>query len=114
MKFFACIFSLYLLSLSIVPCVDEAMGNALHQIEFSSDTTGNLPNDFDECSPFCTCNCCVSPVVILQYYIQFDCFYFIQNHPTEYSQNYFSTIGSAIWQPPHLSYYIIYFLLLLS
>jgi hypothetical protein len=103
MKHFACLFSLYLLLLSIVPCVDAAKENTLSKTETSQNTTASHPNDIDECSPFCTCNCCVSPVVFQNYSMEFDCFYFIKDCPSEYTFNDLSLTGTSIWQPPQLS-----------
>jgi len=102
MKFFTAILSLYILILTVIPCVDMVKDNAVQKIEFSTDTAQNLPVDIDQCSPFCTCNCCVTPIVMQTYIIQFTCFYYTQNRPSEYTSHYHSSMGSSIWQPPQL------------
>jgi len=58
MKLFAYILSFIVLALTAIPCVDAPKDNTLQKIELSNDTAGNHQNDFDHCSPFCTCNCC--------------------------------------------------------
>ena len=58
MKLFAYILSFIVLALTAIPCVDVPKDNALQKIELSKDTAGNHQDDFDHCSPFCTCNCC--------------------------------------------------------
>jgi len=58
MKFLAVIFSVYFLSLSFMPCDDEALvvGDAteFHQV----DQTQASGMAADDCSPFCQCHCC--------------------------------------------------------
>jgi len=46
-----------ILTLTAIPCIDEPQDNTLQKVELSG-TTNNLPGDTDQCSPFCTCQCC--------------------------------------------------------
>ena len=72
MKWFAQIFSLYLLVLSCVPCNDgehghgQSTGNPV-QISASTDQHGCPQHQHcdDSCSPLCGCHCC-SAVFVFQ------------------------------------------------
>ena len=103
MKFLTSILSLYILILTIIPCVDAVRDNAVQKIEISPDSAQNLPVDIDQCSPFCTCNCCVTPIVLQNYIIQFTCFYYTQSLLSQYAFNYLSSDWTSIWQPPQIS-----------
>jgi hypothetical protein len=61
MKFFATILSLYILLLTAIPCVDHPEDHTLQKIEITQSATDNHQHEGDQCSPFCTCDCCVSP-----------------------------------------------------
>jgi len=63
MKFFACILSVYILFLSAIPCVDRPEDHSLQRIEVTQNHPESHQHNTDQCSPFCTCECCVSPVI---------------------------------------------------
>lgn len=57
MKFLAVIFSVYFLSLGLIPCEDEAIDQdttEFHQVD-QAHASGIAA---DDCSPFCQCHCC--------------------------------------------------------
>ena len=61
MKIFAYILAVVVLTLAIHPCADGTNVTALQKTELSQNTdNSNHQNDFDNCSPFCTCQCCQS------------------------------------------------------
>ena len=73
MRFFACILSIYVVILTAVPCVDKLTDNHMPQTEIGGKTnTGHQHHDGDQCSPFCTCNCCATPVIQQESIIQFN------------------------------------------
>ena len=58
MKGLAVFLSFYIVLLSTLPCADFVTGNTISGSELSQQTTGTNHNDIDQCSPFCTCQCC--------------------------------------------------------
>ena len=58
MRGLAVFLSFYIVLLSTLPCADFVNSNTTSGIEFSQETTGSNHNDIDQCSPFCTCQCC--------------------------------------------------------
>jgi hypothetical protein len=66
--------------------------------------TGHQHNAGDQCSPFCTCSCCASPVIYQDFNVQFESFSFIEKSiSTEYTSAIFSCHLSSIWQPPQIA-----------
>jgi hypothetical protein len=103
LKYISFILTLYLLMLIVISCVDVHMDHRSQYIEFSQNTTNNNHRDADFCSPFCTCNCCVSPVIIEETIIQYNHFMLPQEHHSCYISVYNSSQFASIWQPPKLS-----------
>lgn len=58
MKFFAYTLSFVVLVLTAIPCVDVPKDNSVQKIELSNTTSDHHHSDTDQCSPFCTCQCC--------------------------------------------------------
>lgn len=107
MKFFAIIFSIYLLALSVMPCGDAytvCQDNSA-KTTLSQTHDRNLEGN-DICSPFCTCTCC-STILALK----------ITNHTVEAAKHpvlskekfpgrgffFVSNFYANIWQPPKIS-----------
>ncbi|MDD4968660.1 MAG: hypothetical protein PHT07_04440 [Paludibacter sp.] len=103
MKAFACILSLYILILTAIPCVDVPQDNATQKIELSQSSNSPQHNDLDTCSPFCVCNCCVSPISLLVYRVSFTCYSITRINFIKYSASFTSFNTASIWQPPKLS-----------
>lgn len=101
-KFFAYILSVYVLVLTAIPCIDEPKDYALHKIELSNTTSDNDENHKDHCSPFCTCDCCVSPIINNSTF-QVAITRFSQELISEYTISFISSLFTTIWQPPKLS-----------
>ena len=99
MKYFAFILSVYVLVLTAIPCVDVPKDDNLHKIELSNTTSDHHENDHDICSPFCTCDCCVSPI-ITNSNIQLTCVPITQTLESEYNNSFISSPFVTIWQPP--------------
>ncbi len=108
MKHFTILLALYILVLSLVPCSDvhADCNESNHQTEFSqnhhhqSDDSG-----FEECSPFCGCNCC-NTVVGLRFEIPLK-EKVSPPHTTIQllvsKQASTSAFFGTIWQPPKLA-----------
>jgi hypothetical protein len=68
MKFLAIILSVYVMWLTVMPCIDKPTDNSVHAVEIcSQDQSNQHINDLDLCSPFCTCNCCQTNCDITSY-----------------------------------------------
>lgn len=103
MRLLTSILSIYILGLIATPCIDEHDYRENKNIEQSQNTNDNHHNEDDDCSPFCTCRCCTSPIVIKDYVVHFKCFSFTIKSFLEYTSDYVSSIYSTIWQPPKIS-----------
>ncbi len=100
MKIFALILSFYILALTALPCIDLPEDNNLHGSELGQLPVNQHTNESDECSPFCSCSCCVTPIIYQNCSIEFKCYSFSANH---YAESKLVTILSpspSIWQPP--------------
>jgi hypothetical protein len=102
MKIFAAILSLYILVLTVIPCIDEPEGNNIAKIELSQKSTEQQQSINDHCSPFCTCDCCVSPVIYLDYIVETENFLFFHKIYPVYQIKYNSSHYTSIWQPPRI------------
>ncbi len=102
MKFFTVILSLYILALTAVPCIDVHGIDTSNKSEEFQKTSTDRSSGIDHCSPFCTCDCCVSPVLYQDFNLHFNSFSLDQNHFTQYFTDYVSSIFTSIWQPPKL------------
>jgi hypothetical protein len=103
MKFFAFILSFYILGLAALPCIDLPEDRYARIAEITQNSNSNHVNDNDNCSPFCICQCCASPVVIEDFIIEFTNFSYAQKNLSDYSPTYVSSLFTAIWQPPKVS-----------
>lgn len=97
-------FSIYILILTVMPCVDQPEDPCVQQTSLSQTSDDNQTNDFDQCSPFCSCECCVTPVIQQNQLVKLEYFTVLLNC---FSDNYASVAPSgysiAVWQPPQLS-----------
>ena len=100
MKYLSGILAIYILVLTAIPCVDGPEDVTSTKVEISQSSSTSHQHDIDHCSPFCTCNCCVTPVTINSAVIKFRIAEIGQfNYPAYHSGFYLSPSGS-IWQPP--------------
>lgn len=102
MKFFACILSVYVLTLTIIPCVDVCQNKYIQNVELSKSASDSQHPNADQCSPFCTCTCCTLSIVFQDCSIQFSCLPIYKEHQTAYKSSYISSLHSSIWQPPKI------------
>jgi hypothetical protein len=103
MKLFAYILSVYVVILTVMPCIDEYQDTISQKVELTTNSTNTQHNDTDHCSPFCTCTCCASPVVFMNNEMQIESFPVTQEHQFEYKSSYRSSEHFGIWQPPKIS-----------
>ncbi|MBK8808019.1 MAG: hypothetical protein IPO21_15780 [Bacteroidales bacterium] len=102
MKYFAFILSVYVLVLTAIPCVDVPKDNTVQKIELTNSTSEHHEHTTDLCSPFCTCDCCASPI-LNNSTIHFTCTPIAQKIITGYNNSFVSSLFASIWQPPKLS-----------
>ncbi len=105
MKIFACILSVYILVLTAIPCIDRPEDHHLQKTEIEANANTNHHNHGgDQCSPFCTCNCCATPVIQQESIIQFNSTNLFQEFTlAEYISVFTSDYLSSIWQPPQIA-----------
>lgn len=104
MKVLAFILSFYVLVLAAMPCVDVPKDNNLHNFELTNSLSDHHEHENDLCSPFCTCDCCVSPIINnLTVYFTFICSPLAQKLTKEYDNSFVSSPITTIWHPPKLS-----------
>ena len=103
MKILATILSIYILTLTAIPCIDLPADNILQKIELSQSSRDNHQNETDNCSPFCTCDCCVAPVLPQNTIFEFSFVDFLKYNFSEYTSVLISSLFVSIWQPPKLN-----------
>lgn len=103
MKLFTSIFSIYILLLTGLKCVDVPSSNDLTKIEINSSGNDGNHHDTDHCSPFCICDCCVTPVIQQNSSPYTDHLEFTNLEYPVYSVSYISSLFVTVWQPPKLS-----------
>lgn len=102
MKFFAYILSVYIVVLTIMPCVDIHQDTISQNIELLTTSSNTHQTNSDHCSPFCTCTCCATSVVLQNTVIQFKCFPIDIEQLFEYDLSYSTSEYYSIWQPPKI------------
>jgi len=104
MKFFAFILSFYVLVLTAMPCIDVHQDNVTHKTEVSQNSQNtHHHSDADNCSPFCTCNCCATPMVCQMEQVDLQVSVIVREHITSYPTLLVTQRSGDIWQPPQLS-----------
>lgn len=102
MRFFCFILSVYIIGLTVIPCIDQPLEKHIEKSEVAGDA-GHQHSDGDDCSPLCTCNCCATSVIQQDVFIHFNNFALLQEFKLpEYVSAVTSDFLSAIWQPPQL------------
>ncbi|MGK4567447.1 DUF6660 family protein [Flavobacterium sp. 3HN19-14] len=103
MKWLLTIFSIYLISLTVLPCHDSAECS----VGKTKIAASHSHSDEDEqCSPFCSCACCgvqiaqFSPHVFL---LRKNEPVIIDRQPSFYVSAFAEEMSFSIWQPPKLS-----------
>lgn len=104
MRLFCCILSVYIIALTAIPCIDRTDNDHFPQTEIGGNKdNGHQHQDSDQCSPFCTCNCCATSVIYQDFNVRFDDFsVFEKQASTEYTSAIFSCHLGSVWQPPQI------------
>jgi len=100
-QWFVYIFSLYILILTVIPCVDGQSNhievNGVHQ------TTSHHSDEADHCSPLCTCQCCATSIVFADKPCQSERLPQMAEIVSYFVSHYQSSDCKNIWQPPQLA-----------
>ncbi|HEX3006631.1 MAG TPA: DUF6660 family protein [Bacteroidales bacterium] len=101
MKVLCLLFSLYVIYMVSLPCIDKEL-KCDHFAHSAQSTNHSDENQKDSCSPFCVCSCCNVQVVLSD-------FYFYNQPPLEFQVLKLTLASGAerlfpaiIWQPPKL------------
>ena len=108
MKKFWLLFSILILTLSVLPCGDtiECKDNSKTEIAQQSDHE-NHNHSAEQCPPFCTCACC--GVQLANFDTQLISFKentflsFQKEKISSYETIHIKKIADKIWQPPKIS-----------
>ncbi|WP_371199638.1 DUF6660 family protein [Flavobacterium sp. ASV13] len=106
MKYICTILTLIFITLSAIPCADS-QSNALSTSHVSfSDSSSHKKQSKDDCSPFCTCNCCRT-ILCLDFGSQIAKEVIASSPIRKKQQSYvsvaYSRFHGSIWQPPKIS-----------
>ena len=103
MKVLAFILSLYVVALTLTPCVDRLPDkHAVNNNMTLPCSEQHHQEGADHCSPFCTCNCCATPVIIQDFSVHFECYPFMRRQEFANVSHQVSSPVIAIWEPPKI------------
>ena len=102
-KIIAGLLALYMLALIFMPCRDTCDSQKLPSIITIQSAQEHHEAEDDICSPFCSCNCCASYVVIANIASLHTYFHSADKDFPIYKSVFYSSISADHWQPPKLS-----------
>jgi len=101
LKVLAIILSIYIVALTLVPCVDNYSESCRDKQEFVKNDNNSHPLDIDLCSPLCCCSCCGTSIsIILNIFIPNKIIPIILNFPNTVPK--IAEIAYSFWQPPKI------------
>ena len=102
-KILAGLLAFYMLALIFMPCNDTCDSKVHHGITTIQSAQEHHEAENDICSPFCTCNCCATSVVISTAVAITTFFPSADKDFLVYDTPFFTSITADHWQPPKLS-----------
>lgn len=107
MKLLSAILAILMIYLSVMPC-DDINETKNSGVESSFLTQCNQHNDghaeSDDCSPFCICQCCHTPVIMNTFFVRTSVVSFtIQDKLGYYESLNANSFINTVWHPPQLS-----------
>lgn len=108
MKIFWLLFSILILTLSVLPCGDETECNDHAKTELTKQDNHESHNhNAEQCPPFCSCACCglqlANFVTELVFVNENNHFSFQKEKISFYETIYIQKNADKIWQPPKIS-----------
>jgi hypothetical protein len=100
LKVLSVILSIYFLSLTLIPCVDDHNGSCDHKKELAKKDLDSHSSGIDICSPLCICSCCGASlsIVLNSFFIPEITIPAVLNF--QYIDQMNSGILNSFWQPP--------------
>lgn len=101
------ILAVLMIYLSVMPCddlneVDSCAIDTNFHTQNDQDPDGH--SESDDCSPFCVCQCCHTPVIMSSYFVRTSIAVYSTADKMDYYQSvYPNGINDAIWHPPKLA-----------
>jgi hypothetical protein len=102
-KFISSLLTIYMLALVVMPCKDFCDSKQHYSITTVQSAQEHHEAENDICSPFCTCNCCASYVVVAKIVA---ISIFVPSDAKDfhvYDTPFYSSITADHWQPPKIS-----------
>jgi hypothetical protein len=99
---FYILFSIYFISLAIVPCGDKDDCNEIKH-EQCSQSDNKEPHSDEACTPFCVCSCCATHFVVKSFQSLQNQIAVINTVYTVHPESKTSAAVIPIWQPPKLA-----------
>lgn len=103
MKRFSTILSIYILCLIAIPCVDNPVGSEDDHIVVSTETQDMAAHQAHECTPFCSCSCCVATKIHHEFKVVLKSFEVGKITFTPSVSTYKFTSFTSILQPPQVA-----------
>jgi len=111
MKFFAVIMAFLVLTLSCLPCADDAFAMNIGKVKSDSyrmeaiqqQNQQDNPDHDDACSPFCHCTCCAGFPVNNNSFAVSSLVIFCSKSFASYLPDNTIEVSLPVWQPPRLS-----------
>lgn len=107
MRLIALFFSFYVLLLAVWPCAEMPENDRAHDAPVSQSSSSQdhdqNHDDCNDCSPFCTCNCCATPMICQMEMVDLQVSTIVRKHETNYPTLFVTQQSGDIWQPPQLS-----------
>jgi hypothetical protein len=100
-KFFSILLSLYIVVLTLVPCVDHDLGtNSYSNGNVVAGQVSQHQEDQDCCSPFCNCACCGLSIEVAKIFVMEQQISLLQSVSCTANPRVKSGYSFSIWQPP--------------
>ena len=108
MKKFWLLFSILILTLSVLPCSDAIECNDKTKVEITQQENHEKHNhNSEQCPPFCSCACCGVQLANFENELMFfkenNIFSFLKEKISSYQTIYIQKLADKIWQPPKIS-----------
>ncbi len=101
MRLISILFSVYMMLLVALPCAEMAEKDHSNNAPISQSSENH--DDCNDCSPFCFCNCCASPMICHVEAIDLQVSIIARKQETSYPRLSITQRSGDIWQPPQLS-----------
>ncbi len=101
-KVFCILFSVYFVSLLVIPCGDKEDCNEFKQTE-TSQTSHHEEHSDETCTPFCVCSCCAAHFLIRDLSPALNHLAVVKSIYTVHKEAEVTGVIIPIWQPPKLA-----------